>query len=198
MNAPCRLVSTQLREFRHKCPEAHSLGGSAPQTPRYQSASGLWHAPGLWPGAVAQQIEVFQEAKQRRLAKKQNIAKQSKAKTNKAKQSKANHMKQNTFLCKSTSGQSGCVAPATTLTQVIRPLRRLCTRALTRSAKSGVKRRCQLSSDSEEEDEKPHKRTRQGATPEQLLCSVVERMTSKFTSHIEKLELSESKAKQIT
>ena len=26
---------------REQCPEAHSLGGSAPQTPRYQSAFGL-------------------------------------------------------------------------------------------------------------------------------------------------------------
>ena len=71
---------------------------------------------------------------------------------------------------KCTSGQSGRVAPATTLTQVIRPLRRLCSRALTRISKSGVKRCRNQSSDSEDE-EKPQKRARPGATPEQLLCS---------------------------
>ena len=57
-----------------------------PQTPRSQSASGLRHAPGRRPGAVAQQIEDFQRSKSK--AKKQSKKQSSKAKKQHKKQTK--------------------------------------------------------------------------------------------------------------
>ena len=82
------MFSVESQHISNIAPEPWTLprgtfsGGLRPHTPRSQSASGLRHAPGQRPGAVAQQIENFQrnwEAKQRSKEAKQR-SKATKAK----------------------------------------------------------------------------------------------------------------------
>ena len=72
--APTRVFLLEWSDsyWNEQYPEAHSLGGATPQTPRCPSASGMLRA-----GAVGQQIEDFQRSKE---AKQKQTKQRSKAK----------------------------------------------------------------------------------------------------------------------
>eukprot|EP00930_Biecheleria_cincta_P001562 TRINITY_DN102698_c0_g1_i1.p1 TRINITY_DN102698_c0_g1~~TRINITY_DN102698_c0_g1_i1.p1 ORF type:complete len:884 (-),score=142.78 TRINITY_DN102698_c0_g1_i1:206-2836(-) len=81
---------------------------------------------------------------------------------------------------------------ATSLVTAMRPLRRLCTRVAPIQKHATKRPFVAEESDEESDDERPAKRSRSTATPQQLLSGAVDRMCNKFEIRMTKLILSES------
>lgn len=101
-----------------------------------------------------------------------------------------------TAIYEATSGGGGGQARQANATKVtnlmtaMRPLRRLCTRVAP-ALKHGTKRSIVAEeSDEETDDDRPAKRSRSTATPQQLLLGAVDRLCNKFETRMNKLTLS--------